>query len=251
VYYLHVYLHRSNFLFHRPSDIRAALSNAATTTFDAIKRKEKQRKQENAATKPPPAKRAKLTKGSTSKSPTKSKPKPKGKAKADSTDDENENADADSSKSENANNTEEETYHFIGYVPAHGKVWELDGLKSGPLEVGELPTPPAHTHRTRSAAASSSRPAPDADAGQAPAHGWMDIARPALRMKMDKYGGSGSDNSNIRFSLLAIVDDVYMKASDELELLKRERAALERRMGDGWEAKVCFINTISRMLFIY
>ncbi|KAF7760868.1 hypothetical protein Agabi119p4_10277 [Agaricus bisporus var. burnettii] len=26
------------------------------------------------------------------------------------------------------------TYHFIGYVLALGKVWELDGLKSGPLE---------------------------------------------------------------------------------------------------------------------
>ena len=72
---------------------------------------------------------------------------------------------------------EEETYHFIGYVPAYGKVWELDGLKSGPLEVGELPA--------------------DSTSPQDRNRGWMDVVRPALRMKMEKYGGSGNDGSNI------------------------------------------------------
>ncbi|PBK83197.1 cysteine proteinase [Armillaria gallica] len=33
---------------------------------------------------------------------------------------------------------DKETYHFISYVPAYGKVWELDRLKSGPLEVTSL-----------------------------------------------------------------------------------------------------------------
>jgi hypothetical protein len=117
---------------------------------------------------------------------------------------------------------EQETYHFIGYVPAYGKVWELDGLKSGPLEVGELPE--------------------DSTSSKDPNRGWMDVVRPALRMKMEKYGGSGNDGSNIRFSLLAIVDDLYQKASDELELLKREKIALERRMEAGWETSVSSIH---------
>jgi ubiquitin carboxyl-terminal hydrolase L5 len=125
------------------------------------------------------------------------KSKPKTSTKADNKDD------------------QEETYHFIGYVPAHGKVWELDGLKSGPLEVGELPS-------------SSSK-------------GWMDVARPALRMKMQKYGGG--EDGDIRFSLLALVDDNYQKASDELELLKREKTHLERRLDEvfpgGWRDDVC------------
>ncbi|TFK51401.1 cysteine proteinase [Heliocybe sulcata] len=107
---------------------------------------------------------------------------------------------------------EEETYHFIGYVPAHGKVWELDGLKAGPLEVGEL----------------------SAEPGQS----WMDVVRPALRLKMSKYAGE----HNIRFNLLAIVDSAYEAASDELELVKRERRALERRLeevfGNKWTEKV-------------
>ena len=123
-------------------------------------------------------------------------------------------------KEQNADKEEEEeTYHFIGYVPAYGKVWELDGLKSGPLEVGELPEDNSTSPKD-------------------PNRGWMDVVRPALRMKMEKYGGSGNDGSNIRFSLLAIVDDLYQKASDELELLKREKIALERRMEAGWETSV-------------
>lgn len=109
-------------------------------------------------------------------------------------------------------------------MPAYGKVWELDGLKSGPLEVGEfLPT----TH-----SASESYPI------SSPDKGWMDVVRPALRMKMEKYGGSAEGGSNIRFSLLAIVDGLYEKASDELEFFKRERAALEKRLSDRWEEKV-------------
>jgi ubiquitin carboxyl-terminal hydrolase L5 len=57
-------------------------------------------------------------------------------------------------------------------------------------------------------------------------------------MKMDKYGGSGDDGSNIRFSLLAVVDDGYQGSLDELEFLKREKASLEKRLESGWEAQV-------------
>lgn len=119
-----------------------------------------------------------------------------------------------------------ETYHFIGYVPSHGKVWELDGLKSGPLEVGEL----------------------DNDG-----HGiesWERVVRPALKLKMQKYGAPASaaegDGAagNIQFNLLALVPDNYERKSDALELLKRERAALERRLrelhgnSDAWKQEV-------------
>ncbi|KAI0050108.1 cysteine proteinase [Auriscalpium vulgare] len=118
-----------------------------------------------------------------------------------------------------------ETYHFIGYVPAYGKVWELDGLKSGPVEVGELP-------------------GPEDGAPAANVNAWMDVVRPALRMKMRKYGGAGDDGQEIRFSLLAIVGDQYEKANDEMELLRREKAVLERRLDEefpgtpGWKELV-------------
>ncbi|KAF8492513.1 hypothetical protein JB92DRAFT_3237349 [Gautieria morchelliformis] len=105
-----------------------------------------------------------------------------------------------------------DAYHFIGYVPWNGKVWELDGLKQGPLEVGEIGITGAH---------------------------WIDVVRPVLRVKMAKYGGTGEDGAgNIKFNLLAVVDDSYEMKSDDLEMLKRQKVSLERRMGEGWEAKV-------------
>ena len=113
--------------------------------------------------------------------------------------------------------TEASSFHFIGYVPVHGKVWELDGLKSGPLEVGELPL---------------------ADSTE----GWEDIVRPALRLKMEKYGAGTDQSGNIQFSLLALVQDRYETKSDELELLRRQRIRLEKRLieehGYNWTALV-------------
>jgi len=119
---------------------------------------------------------------------------------------------------------QEEAYHFIGYVPFRGKVWELDGLKSGPVEVGELPASPSPSGSDTAAHRS-----------------WMDVVRPVLRMKMRKYGGDG-ETGNISFNLLAIVKDQFCKFSDQLELLKRERTSLERRLSDaypeGWGDRV-------------
>ncbi|KAJ7675671.1 ubiquitin C-terminal hydrolase [Mycena polygramma] len=163
----------------RPSDLRGALHAIATSTLDDAAKKKK----------PPTTKRAppKAASKATSSSPAKPK-----KEEPDG----------------------EEAYHFIGYVPAYGKVWELDGLKSGPLEVGEL-----------------------SDASDTEQKSWMDVVRPALRMKMQKYGGA-EGGSNIRFSLMALVDGLYEKASDSLEFLKRERLAIQRRMNPDWESTV-------------
>ncbi|EPQ53143.1 cysteine proteinase [Gloeophyllum trabeum ATCC 11539] len=170
----HHFIRESQNSLARPADLRGALNAVATTTIEASKAKPPYKG-------PPPAKRRKTNAKSKAKTETKT-------AAAD-----------------------EETYHFIGYVPAYGKVWELDGLKAGPLEVGEV---------------------------EGDSQGWMDVVRPALRLKMSKYAGE----DNIRFNLLAIVDSVYEAVSDDLELLKRERRTLERRLqeahGEGWAEKV-------------
>lgn len=159
----------------RPADVRGSINAIATHTLEAAKQDAK----------PPPAKRRKTNNNNSRKTT-----KPPAKEVDD-----------------------QESYHFIGYVPFAGKVWELDGLKSGPLEVGEIP--------------------------EETSDGWMEVVRPALRRKMQKY--SGGDGDNIRFNLLAIVQDQYTKVSDQLELLKREKAALERRLDGecaGWSEEV-------------
>ena len=44
-----------------------------------------------------------------------------------------------STKRKAASKPSVDAYHYIGYVPAHGRVWELDGLRArGPLDVGEI-----------------------------------------------------------------------------------------------------------------
>ncbi len=127
------------------------------------------------------------------------------------------------SRKQPATNNLQDSYHFIGYVPRDGRVWELDSLRdSGPLEVGEVPGGGSSSGST----SSDGR--------------WMDVVRPAIKRRMQQLMTSG--NENIRFNLLAIVDDRYEKASDDLEMLKRERTQLERRLNDaypnGWSDKV-------------
>jgi len=78
----------------------------------------------------------------------------------------------------------EEAYHFIGYVPIDGKLYELDGLKSGPIDHGAFKGD------------------------------WLDAARPVIQKRISKYA-----SGEIHFNLLAIVTDRQMMYEKQLEKL--------------------------------
>jgi ubiquitin carboxyl-terminal hydrolase L5 len=98
----------------------------------------------------------------------------------------------------------EEPYHFVSYIPVDGKVYELDGLQPGPREHGAY----------------------GGDAGD-----WLDVVSPVISARMGEY----SDEGEIRFNLLAVVEDIGVRLTRELDALPADSAE-----------RVGLINRISR-----
>jgi len=85
---------------------------------------------------------------------------------------------------------EEDIYHFISYLPINGCLYELDGLKSGPINLGKCTN-----------------------------EDWLTKVTPIIKQRMDRYS-----RSEIRFNLMAINKNrkkLYLEAIDELEKKKQ------------------------------
>uniref|UniRef100_W8BQH6 Ubiquitin carboxyl-terminal hydrolase n=1 Tax=Ceratitis capitata TaxID=7213 RepID=W8BQH6_CERCA len=83
-------------------------------------------------------------------------------------------------------NKDDDVFHFIGYIPINGRLYELDGLKEGPVDLGAV----------------------EAD------QNWIDVVRPIIEKRMQKYS-----EGEIHFNLMAIVSDrlkIYQQKIDEL-----------------------------------
>lgn len=92
-------------------------------------------------------------------------------------------------------NKDEDVFHFIGYIPIDGRLYELDGLKEGPIDLGAI------------------------DKSQ----NWIDVVRPIIEKRMQKYS-----EGEIHFNLMAIVSDrqmIYQKQIDKL--LNADENAME------------------------
>lgn len=83
-------------------------------------------------------------------------------------------------------NKDDDVFHFVSYVPVNGRLYELDGLKEGPIDLGTVGT--------------------DQD--------WLNVVRPIIEKRMEKYS-----EGEIHFNLMAVVSDrqvIYQRKIDRL-----------------------------------
>jgi len=93
---------------------------------------------------------------------------------------------------------EEDVYHFISYVPHSNKLYELDGLKQGPILLGDCA---------------------DDD--------WLEKVFPVVQKRIEKYS-----RSEIRFNLMAIIRSRSKVLEEEIQQLKVDHARLQDRLRD-------------------
>ncbi|XP_022915714.1 ubiquitin carboxyl-terminal hydrolase isozyme L5 [Onthophagus taurus] len=83
----------------------------------------------------------------------------------------------------------EDVFHFVSYIPIDGRLYELDGLKSGPIDLGSIA---ANTE-------------------------WTDVVRPIIEKRIQKYS-----EGEIHFNLMAIVADRKMIYTKQMEDVQRQ-----------------------------
>lgn len=83
------------------------------------------------------------------------------------------------------NNKDEDVFHFISYLPVDGRLYELDGLKEGPIDLGAIGD-----------------------------KNWLDVVRPVIEKRIQKYS-----EGEIHFNLMAIVSDRQMMYQREIDTL--------------------------------
>ncbi|XP_072931180.1 ubiquitin carboxyl-terminal hydrolase isozyme L5 isoform X2 [Epargyreus clarus] len=81
---------------------------------------------------------------------------------------------------------DEDAYHFVAYVPIEGRVYELDGLREGPIDHGPI--------------------------GQS--EDWLHVVRPIIMRRINAY-----TEGEIHFNLMAVISDQRMILERQLHEL--------------------------------
>jgi len=97
-------------------------------------------------------------------------------------------------KKSRSDESSEDAFHFIGYIPINGQLYELDGLRPGPI----------HIH------------------SEAPLNeeNWMEAARKAIQARLQQYAAK-----EIRFNLMAIVGNQADQIKTKIQKIEEQIAA--------------------------
>ncbi|DBA96223.1 hypothetical protein WJX82_005761 [Trebouxia sp. C0006] len=98
---------------------------------------------------------------------------------------------------------DDEAYHFISYVPVDGALYELDGLKPGPIKIADC--------------------AED---------DWLDKAVPAITERTERYS-----KSEIRFNLMAVIKNRKDAYNQDMEALQKLQDKIQLRMSEEADSK--------------
>jgi len=90
----------------------------------------------------------------------------------------------------------EDVFHFVSYVPVNGRIYELDGLKAGPVDLG------ACTDET-----------------------WTSLVAPMIQARIQKYS-----QSEIRFNLMALIQNRKQVYEAQIKDLREKKAMIEQTL---------------------
>jgi ubiquitin carboxyl-terminal hydrolase L5 len=116
-----------------------------------------------------------------------------------------------------------EAFHFVAYLPYKSKVYELDGLQPGPIEIGSArglagPGDDSMEEEGRGGGDGGGDQEDEDDD-----EGWLAVARAAIQDRMDREA-----TEHVKYNLMAVVQDKRVPLQRSLEADPSNEAAAAR-----------------------